>query len=282
MFSVLIPAFNEAKKIKQVVQDTLLHTDNVVVVDDGSDDDTGNIAQKVGATVLRNHQKEGLGSALTKGLIYLFERGIQLVVTIDGDGAHDPSLIPQFVKHHITEDADLTIGSRLLNEGVPNHFPSPKRAANRFATLILKKVCNVSVTDVASGMRVVTKKFLELPILVKDYGFSYELICAATQKGFIVKDYPILVRYDATELFATKRLEIMGLLNAAKCFSLCKEAEFGIDQISENVKGFTRFGISIQDHIFFLYPLHEYDAYLFQEQHTAFKSFLKEENVISL
>ena len=270
--AVLIPAFNEAATIGKVVSMASTYSKHVLVVDDGSRDATGEAAKSAGVEVLRHSRRRGLGAALHDGFSHLFSRGFSTVVTIDGDGAHDPRLVPELVKYHHDTGADLTVGSRFLNEPSFPNFPSPKRAANRFATLLLRRVAGVNLTDVASGMRAVGPKAMNLSGLPCGYGFTFALVCAATAERLLVNEYAITCRYDAREVFATRRSEIVALLRVALRRAHRAKERAAIRGMWDCVKSFTAIGVRLEDSDFFFHPIRDYNLYLIQEQHSFFTS----------
>jgi glycosyltransferase involved in cell wall biosynthesis len=268
--AVLIPARNEAATIESIVTQARRYADAVCVVDDGSTDKTGRAAKIAGAVVLANTKPRGLGGAIQAGLAELFSSGYSTVATIDGDGAHDPHLIPGIVKHHWKANADLTIGSRLLDPRPVCNFPSPKESANRFAALLLRRLAGTHLTDVASGMRVMSSSISCLPSLSLGYGYSFELICAATVERLVISEYPTTARYDATDLFATRTEELGGLLLAAKKYVRPKALRKNIDRMLLQAERREEMRVRLFSRLFFLHPLSDRDAYLIQEQHHFF------------
>ena len=103
----LIPAYNESKKITEVVKKTLNYLP-VLVVDDGSSDDTATLAEKAGASVVRQIPNQGKGAALRAGFRYSIDNGFQAVITLDADGQHNPDEIPIFLKAFQAKHANLT------------------------------------------------------------------------------------------------------------------------------------------------------------------------------
>jgi glycosyltransferase involved in cell wall biosynthesis len=139
--SVIIPAYNEAPRIGQVIKDSLLHADEVLVVDDGSTDDTGIIASKHGARVVRLNRL-GYLRAIKSG--FAQARG-DIVVTLDADGEHDPHEIPNLIRPLVNGQADLVLGKR------PRIARPSERVINRLAR------CKVLVSDTGTGFRAMTR-----------------------------------------------------------------------------------------------------------------------------
>jgi len=187
--TIVIPAYNEEEAIKEVVEKTkrvCSRGDEIIVVDDGSDDRTSEIAEKLGVKVLRNKRNMGKAIALKTGFR---EAKNDFIVTIDADCTYPPEEIPKLIK--ALEGNDLVIGSRFKN-GIPKNFPFLRGIANvlgaKFASLILSK----RVTDVTSGMRAFRKDVVEAcDIRAKGLDFEAEFTSRSIAMGFKHKEVPI-------------------------------------------------------------------------------------------
>lgn len=270
MFAILIPAFNEEQTIELIVRESLLVTRHVFVIDDGSSDKTKSLAQRNNAVVLENETNKGLGYSLNKGLRMIFSQGYKSIVTLDGDGAHLPSEAPSLVKYNKETNADITIGSRLSVKKVSDFFPSPKMSANILGSLLLQKYCNINLSDIASGMRVVNSNYLELPELSTGFGFTFDLLCIAQKNNLVINDFPISVRYDAREPFVTQIPEIIALSNTILKFSTSDRDISNILTFIDLIKNEQTFQISVDKRHFYFFPIPIYNSYLCQEQHQDF------------
>ena len=114
----LIPAYNEAERVGKVVTETLAHLP-VLVVDDGSADDTSQQAEQAGATVLQQKPNQGKGAALQAGFQWAVEQGYEAVITLDADGQHNPAEIPKFSRAYASNQTDLIIGKRDFSQMPP-------------------------------------------------------------------------------------------------------------------------------------------------------------------
>ena len=112
---ILIPVLNEAQTIATVVSSLRAQNLDVVVIDDGSTDDSGAIARRNGATVIRHEIKNGKGQSLRDGFRYAFERGYDGVITMDGDGQHDAADIGQFLRLAAKERPGIIVGNRMAD-----------------------------------------------------------------------------------------------------------------------------------------------------------------------
>lgn len=266
-FSILIPAHNEASRISLVVEESLRYSNSVFVVDDGSTDGTGDLAMSAGAEVLTNRKQRGLGFALRYGFRHLMKSGINLVLTLDGDGVHDPSYTPDLIRSHLDARADLTIGSRFSQPECIASVPSSKIAANLFATCLINKVLDSNLTDAASGMRVLSQRALQLGLKSYNFSFAFELISEALRKNLRIHEHPITVRYDADELFCTSTKELIDLLDFAilKSKSVPRWEECLVC-LRKTFLDYKLSRVKIGDHNMVLHPLREHKAFVFQIQ----------------
>lgn len=191
-----IPAFNEEKTIAKVVLLAKRHVDRVVVCDDGSRDMTGEIAEKLGAVVVRHHKNMGKGVALRTALEYLKQLNPDVVVTMDADGQHDPNGIPRLLEPIIEGRADLVVGSRYV-EGSETDAPFYRRLGLKLVNSVSRKSGKGVVRDTQSGFRAYSGKVLDLMQQCEagDYWVETEQLAIAVKNGLRVVEVPISVRY---------------------------------------------------------------------------------------
>ncbi len=147
---VLIPAYNEAKHVGAVVREVLDYCPDVVVIDDGSPDDTDRVAAEAGATVLEHVHNQGKGAALQTGFDYARANGYDLAITMDADGQHAPSDIPAFLQAYERTHSPVLVGNRMGNLG---DMPWNRRFVNRFMSDLLSRVMGQYVPDSQCGFR---------------------------------------------------------------------------------------------------------------------------------
>jgi glycosyltransferase involved in cell wall biosynthesis len=190
----LIPGLNAARTIGPVVRETLLHVETVVVIDDGSTDETSAVARDAGATaVLRHEVNRGKGGALKTGFAYALQNGFDAVITLDADGQHLASEIPKFIECRERTHADLIIGGRahLFGEMLPR-----RRMANRFSAWAIARASKTGVTDSQSGFRLYSAKLLRAVHLRTDgFDMESEIIVRAGRSGFSVTTTPIALGF---------------------------------------------------------------------------------------
>jgi glycosyltransferase involved in cell wall biosynthesis len=189
-----IPAFNEEEHIARVVIGAQQRANQVIVCDDGSDDMTGEIAERLGAIVIRHKSNLGKGMAFKDLFRKAKEAGADIAVTLDGDGQHDPRQIPLLIEPILRGSADIVIGSRFLKE---NPVPSHRRLGDGVLNTLTNAVSHDDLTDTQSGFRAYSKLALE-QIEVKEHaiGVDSQLLIDASQKGLRVMEVPIKVVYN--------------------------------------------------------------------------------------
>lgn len=151
---IVIAAYNEGRSIADVVLDLLREFQSIVVVDDGSADDTAARAQAAGATVLIHPINLGQGAALQTGICYAVNQGAEYVVTFDADGQHSPADVPPMIEALKKSGADIALGSRFLGQaiGIDKKKAFVLKAAVAFTAL----TTGLRLTDCHNGLRVLT------------------------------------------------------------------------------------------------------------------------------
>ena len=198
--SVVIPAFNEAMTIADVVKGAVKYADEVIVVDDGSSDNTSFVAKAAGAKVLRLPKNRGYGAALSVGLATAALDDADLIVYLDGDGQHDPEEIPKICAPVLKGTADLVIGSRFLKKEGKAGIPRYRTMGQTALTKATNVGMDVKVTDSQSGFRCLTKKVaLSMDLADEGMGFSSEMVRAASKLGLRVTEVPITCRYEGLD-----------------------------------------------------------------------------------
>ena len=147
---VLIPAYNEEKRVGAVVREVLEYCPDVVVIDDGSPDDTDKVAAEAGAVVLEHVRNQGKGAALQTGFDHARARGCDLAITMDADGQHAPSDIPAFLQAYERTHSPVLVGNRM---GDLAGMPWNRRFVNRFMSDLLSRVMGQYVPDSQCGFR---------------------------------------------------------------------------------------------------------------------------------
>ncbi|MFH1405258.1 MAG: glycosyltransferase family 2 protein [Patescibacteria group bacterium] len=193
----IIPAFNEEKTIAKVLDQVRGFVDEMIVVDDGSSDETYKQALQSGAIVLVHVINRGLGAALGTGFEAVKKLGADIAITLDSDGQHDPKEIPNFIKA-IEEGVDVVIGSRLLN---PKGMPWHRILANTVGNIVTFLLFGAWVTDSQSGYRAFNKKALEkIRIRTNRMEVSSEIVSEVKRQSLKLKEIPIQAIYTTYSL----------------------------------------------------------------------------------
>jgi glycosyltransferase involved in cell wall biosynthesis len=171
----IVPAYNESASISRVINELRAHAPgfDVVVVDDGSTDDTSDRARSAGAAVLRHPYNLGIGGAVQSGYMYAAERGYDVAVQVDGDGQHDPRCL-DFMLEHLNghSELDMVTGSRFLaDDGDGFRSSAPRRLGIRIFSWVLSRIVGQQVTDPTSGLRMAGRRGIEL--FARDYPHDY-------------------------------------------------------------------------------------------------------------
>jgi glycosyltransferase involved in cell wall biosynthesis len=189
----IIPAYQESRAIDQVIKIAQKYCNHVVVVDDGSTDNTGKIARDNGATVLRHPTNFGKGAALRTGFNHTIKEQYDVMITLDGDLQHNPHSIPRFLEK-IKEGYDLVVGTRYQTQS--EEMPFARKLSNLITTTVLRVFFKVPITDSQSGYRAFKRSLLET-IPVRDNGFAAEteMLIDAQRAGFLISEVPIATSY---------------------------------------------------------------------------------------
>ncbi len=195
--SVLIPAYNAERTIGSVLEKVRALGLEVIVVDDGSIDRTGEIALRFGAEILKHPRNLGKGAALRTGFEHILQKGYDLAITLDADGQHDPAEIPSLLKAFERVRPGLLIASRA---GEFHRMTFLRRFWNRLGVKAVARLCHADITDSQSGFRLIRTKVLrDISLTTTGFEMELELLIKACKRGVGVLSIPIHVsRVDGT------------------------------------------------------------------------------------
>jgi len=190
---VLIPGYNESRTIGQVVSNTLKVVNDVIVVDDGSKDNTAQLAKDAGATVLKHEVNKGKGAALKTGFDYAVENGYDAAITMDSDGQHDPEDIPRFLNTLDSFKSGIIIGSRMNDITT---MPAVRKCTNKLTSYVNSTIAHQRIDDSQSGFRLITTDVLRTIRLETDrFETESEILIKASKAGFKIISVPIKTIY---------------------------------------------------------------------------------------
>ncbi|MGE3857459.1 MAG: lysylphosphatidylglycerol synthase domain-containing protein [Dehalococcoidia bacterium] len=196
----VLPARNEAENIGSVlasIQRLAIPAVEVVVVDDGSTDETAAIAERAGARVVAHERSRGLGAALRTGLAAARDRRPAAVVYLDADGEYDPADAEALLAPIRRGEADYVLGSRVLGARIAGAAPAmtrSRRAANRLFSVALSVLCGRVIADGQTGMRAFSPRAVEVAEIIHDYNYAQVLTLDLLRKGMRVAEAPISYR----------------------------------------------------------------------------------------
>lgn len=207
----IVPAYEEAESILETLRQLRTNVPGVevVVVDDGSTDRTGELARAEGATVLTMPFNVGIGGALRAGFRYAHQRGASWAVQVDADGQHDSGQIARIVGP-IADGADLVVGSRFAGEGT-YEAGRVRRRAMGLLTITLRALSGRSFTDTSSGFRAFSPRALEYFArhYPAEYMESVEALLMACYAGLRVVEVPVTMRARSGGTASTRRLRLV-------------------------------------------------------------------------
>ena len=195
MLVIGIPAFNEEENIAKIILNVQSLVDKIVVCNDGSNDLTGQIAEKMGAIVINHEKNLGYGAAIRSMFLKASELDADIFVTFDADGQHRIEDISKLLKPIYKNEADIVIGSRFLDN--ETEIPKYRRMGIKVITKLTIISSEVKITDSQSGLRAYNKKTIQ-EISPSDYGMgiSTEILIKANKKNLKIKEVPIKILYE--------------------------------------------------------------------------------------
>ena len=265
----VVPAFNSAVTIGRVVRSLLPYVTRVVVVDDGSVDDTDVVARSAGAVVVSHKSNRGYAAAILTGVQTALDAGAASFVTFDADGAHIATDVPPLVACLARQEADLVVGSRF--QEIDHTLPTQKRDANEFARALVNSALGTTFTDVASGLRCFGKQFAQELLLLEAEGFAfvYEMARHALERGMKIIEYPIGVRYDACGMYKTNHRELLDMVRCiGKWYSGDQQLAFA--DLEHALTEHRCIGMKVRGEQYWLHPIPGDTAWLIQRQHHPF------------
>ena len=194
--AVVVPAHNEARTIRAVAKAALEHVPLVIVVDDASSDGTAEVLEGLPVVILRNDRNCGKAASLLRGAAAAIERGAGAIITLDGDGQHDPEDIPLLLKAHLASPASIIVGSRLHHR---DRIPPSRYWANRVANFWISLASGYRIADTQSGFRVYPVRLLQAARVrvnrARSFVFESEILIEAARLGVHATCVPISVVY---------------------------------------------------------------------------------------
>ncbi len=213
-FGVIIPAYNAAKTIKGVIEELKgrgFNGKNIILVDDGSSDDTSEIGLNSGVEVIRIRKNTGKGYALKIGFEKARAKGLDMVFTIDADGQHRVSDIGNFLP--FSKEYDLIIGVRLKRR---QGMPFIRRVVNRITSLVISLLSKRYIPDVQSGFRLVNLAiFKKVRLRTKNFQTESELAYQVIKRGFRINFVPVSTIYNGGKSYINPVIDTLRFIDMA-------------------------------------------------------------------
>jgi len=196
-FCVIVPTYNNHKTLKKVLDSILDFTSKIIIVNDGSTDTTNEILKQYSELTQIHHPRNvGKGRALRNGFRKAIEMNFEYAITIDSDGQHFASDIPNFIAASQNEPNSLLIGSRNMTQ---ENVPKKSSFGNKFSNFWFKFETGIALEDTQSGFRLYPLKLIPKQFYTNKFEFEIEVIVRSAWKGIVVKNIPIQILYDPAE-----------------------------------------------------------------------------------
>ena len=190
-----IPAYNEEKNIAKIIVQLKKVADQILVCDDGSTDSTSEIAESLGAIVIKHPKNLGYGSAIRSIFLKSKEINAEILVTIDADGQHKIEDVKKVTKPIVDGQADISIGSRFLEEG--DNAPKYRKLGINIITKVTNSSLSEKITDAQSGFRAYNNKVLQsLTPSDSGMGISTEILIKSSNLGLKIAEVPTEIQYE--------------------------------------------------------------------------------------
>ena len=193
--TVGIPAYNEEKNIAKIIVSLKKVADQILVCSDGSTDSTAEIAESLGAIVIKHPKNLGYGSAIQSIFLKAREINAEILVTIDADGQHKIEDVEKVIKPVVDGQADISIGSRFLEED--DNSPKYRKLGIKIITKVTNSSLSEKITDAQSGFRAYNNKVLQaLTPSDSGMGISTEILIKSSSLGFKIAEVPTEIQYE--------------------------------------------------------------------------------------
>jgi glycosyltransferase involved in cell wall biosynthesis len=191
---IVVPAYNEASAVHDVVRDLRSEYSHVVVVDDGSDDATAAEARRAGAIVIQHIVNRGQGAALQTGIDYSMQRGAEIVVTFDADGQHRVEDVDRLIDALKNRDADIAVGSRFLD--LRSNVPALRKLTLRIAARFMLIATGVALTDAHNGLRALRRQAAaQIHLTIDGMAHASEIVDQIRRLRLRVTEVPVVIHY---------------------------------------------------------------------------------------
>jgi len=195
----IVPAYNEQEHVGEVVVGIRKYLADVVMIDDGSADETARLAAEAGAKVLRHKRNRGKGAALKTAFDWAERNGFDAVIVLDADGQHDWNEIPKFIQTADREGAEIVVGDRM---GHIENMPWLRKVTNQFTSWVISRMIGQQVHDTQCGYRLMRMETIgALKLKTHKYDTESEMLLLAGKRGYRIANVPIKTIYSGQKSF---------------------------------------------------------------------------------
>ena len=271
-YMIIIPAKDVGLKIKPVLNKLLDKKGNVIIVDDGSTDNTNHVIEDVGFKCIKHEENRGLSHAIHSGLEYAEANGFKYAITLDADGQHDPEYVEEFITK--LDQYDCVLGNRFYDI---SDIPSCKIASNLLASLIVYSITGIKLSDVSCGYHGFKLGVLPDQSSISGFEVVYEQLFSILEKGISFTTVSIPVVYPSDELLCTKVGEIISLMNVS--IRHCHKRSFlpTLESIMDNAVYRKDIHVVVEGYVFHCFYLPHMDSYICQTDMAKVKQFYHHE-----
>ena len=267
-YLIIIPAKDVGLKIKPVLCKLVDKRDNVIIIDDGSKDNTSNVIEEAGFKFIKHKENRGLSHAIHSGLEYARANNFNFAITLDADGQHDPEYVDEFILK--LNQYDCVLGNRFHDI---SGIPSCKIASNLLASLIVFSITGIRLSDVSCGYHGFRMGVLPDQSNIAGFEVVYEQLFSILERGISFTTVNIPVVYPSDELLCTKVDEIISLMNVS--IRHCHKRSFlpTLELIMENAVKRKDIHVEVDGYMFHCFYLPGMDSYICQTDLDKVKQF---------
>ncbi len=190
---VIIPAFNESSTITKIIEKCKKYINDILIIDDGSTDNTSVIAKNTGCTVIPHKKRTGKGASLIDGFRWAIENRFESVITLDADYQHDPDDIPKFLKESEKNIFDIIVGNRMSS---PEGMPLLRLIINKFMSKVISRISGQHISDTQCGYRWISTDLLKkISLKTIHYDQESEILIEAGRAGYKIGSVDVKTIY---------------------------------------------------------------------------------------
>lgn len=273
---IIMPAYNVEKEIHDLLLSMKKYRDHVLVVDDGSTDNTFKIVTSLNYSIIRHRTNTGIASAIRTGINYAINNGYQKAIFMDSDGQHSPEYIEKFCE--MLEDYDFVVGNRF---NVNTTAPDIKLNSNLLASMIVKKISGRKYNDISCGYKAINlsedlKLFLSRS---NGYSFVFDLFFYALSHNYKISEIDMEAIYDYSALLMTRKTELLAFIHALELHISNNYLEsLNITDLKAKVLQNQEFVYQIDNFTFYGFYIKEKGGYIIQSDLEKLKRYLANES----